>query len=82
MKFNSALVFAIWDGEVFTTWRETFLKIKRNSTKLKGIVSHDKGKSNANYPEMSGFTHKFRENIAMDLSRFTHKFRQKIAIKF
>ena len=29
--------------------------------KLKGIVSHNEGKLNANYPKMSRFTHKFRE---------------------
>ena len=39
MKFNSARVVAIWDGEVLTT----FLNVRRNSTQLKGIVSHDEG---------------------------------------
>ena len=80
MKFNSAHVFAIWNLEVSTTWRETFLSVKRISTQSKGIVSHDEGELNANYPKMSQFTHKFREKITMNLSRFTHKFREKIAI--
>ena len=80
MKFNSTLVFATWDGEVLTTWRETFLNVKRNSTQLKGIVSHDEGKLNANYPKMSRFTRNLREKIAMNLLRFTHKFREKITI--
>ena len=48
--------------------------------KLKGIVSHNEGELNANYPKMSRFTHKFREKIAMNLLRFTHKFREKITI--
>ena len=39
MKFNSASVFGIWDVEVLTIWRETFLNVKRKSTQLKGIVS-------------------------------------------
>ena len=68
MKFNPARVFAIWDGEVLTTLRESFLNVKRNSTQLKGIVSHDEGELNAIYPEMSRFTHKFREKIAINLS--------------
>ena len=55
MKFNSVRFVAIWNGEVWSTWRETFLNVKRNSTQLKGIVSHDEGKLNANYQ----FTHKF-----------------------
>ena len=70
----------IWDGEVLTAWRETFLNVKRSSTQLKGIVFHDEGELNANYPKMSQFTQKFREKIAKNLSRFTHKFREKIAI--
>ena len=41
---------------VLTTWRETFLNVKRNSTQLKGIVSHDEVELNANYPKMSQFT--------------------------
>ena len=73
MKLNSARVFAIWDGKVLTTWRETFLNVKRNSTQFIGIVSHDKGELDANYPEMSRFTHKFREKITMNLSQFMHK---------
>ena len=59
---------------------ETFLSVKRNSTQLKGIVCHDEGKLNAKYPKMSQFTHKLRENIAINLSQFTHKFGEKIAI--
>ena len=74
------MVFVIWDGEVLATWRETFLSVKRNSTQLKGIVSHDEGKLNANYSKMSQFTHKFRGEISINLSRFTHKFGEKIAI--
>jgi len=81
MKFNSARVVTITIGEALTTWRETFLNVKRNSTQLKGILSHDEGKLNANYPKMSQFTHKFREKIAMNLSRFTHKIGEKIAMK-
>ena len=81
MKFNSARVVAIWNGEVLTTWRETFLNVKRNSTQLKGILSHNEGKLNANYPKMSRFLHKFREKIAMNLSRFMHKIGEKIAMK-
>ena len=65
MKFNSRRVAAIWDWEVLTTWRETFLNVKRNSTQLKGIVSHDEAELNANYPKMSQFTHKFGEKIAI-----------------
>ena len=80
MKFNSRCVVTIWDWEVLTTWRETFLNVKRNSTQLKGIVSHDEGKLNANYPKMSRFTHKFREKIAINLSRFTHNIGEKILI--
>ena len=34
MKFRSVCVFAIWDGEVLTAWRKTFLNVKRNSTQL------------------------------------------------
>ena len=52
MKFNSVRVVTIWNGEVLTTWRETFLNIKKNSTQLKGIVSHDVGKLNRNYSKM------------------------------
>ena len=48
MKFNSRRVVTIWDLEVITTWRETFLNVKRNSTQLKGIVSHDEAELNAN----------------------------------
>ena len=81
MKFNSVRVVAITNGEALTTWRKTFLKVKRNSTQLKGILSHDELKLNANYPKMSRFTHKFREKIAMNLSRFTHKIGEKIAMK-
>ena len=80
MKFNSAHVVAIWNGEVLTTWRETFLNVKRNSTQLKGTLSHDEGILNANYPKMSRFMHKFREKIAINLSRFTHNIGEKIAI--
>ena len=80
MKFNSARVVAIWNGEVLTTWRETFLNVKRNSTQLKGTLSHDEGKLNANYPKMSRFIHKFREKIAMNLLQLTHTFREKIAM--
>ena len=43
MKFNSARVIANWDREVLTTWRETVLNVKRNSTQLNGIVYYDKG---------------------------------------
>ena len=66
MKFSFVRVFEISDWEVLTTWRKTFLNVKRNSTQLKGIVSYDKGESNANYPKMSRFTHKFGENIAIN----------------
>ena len=45
----------------------TFLSVKRNSMQLKGIVSHDEGELNANYPKMSRFRHKFREKIATNL---------------
>ena len=65
MKLNSARIFMIWDGEVLATWRETFLNVKRIRTELKGMVSHDEGELNANYPKMLRFTHKFREKIAM-----------------
>ena len=68
MKFNSVCVVAIWDGEVLTTWRETFLNVKRNNTQLKGNVSHDEGELNANYPKMSRFTQRFKEKIAINLS--------------
>ena len=80
MKFNSARVVAIWAGEVISTWRETFLNIKRNSTQLKGIVSHDEVELNANYPKASQFTHKFREKITINLFRFTHKIGEKNAV--
>ena len=80
MKFNSARVVAILNGEVLITWRETFLSVNRNSIQLKGIVSHDEGKLNANYPKMLQFTRKFREKIAINLSRFTHNIGEKIAI--
>ena len=56
MKFNSERVVSVWlwVWEVLTTWRETFLNVKRNSTQLKDIVSHDEGEFNANYyPKMS-----------------------------
>ena len=79
-KFNSTRVVEIWNGVVLTTRRETFLNVKRNSTQLKGIVSHDEGKLNANYPKMLRFTHKFREKMTINLSRFTHKIGEKIAI--
>ena len=72
--------FATWDGEVFNTWRETFLNVRRNNTQSKGIVSHNEGKLNGNYPKMLRFTHKIREKTAMHLSRFTQKFREEIAI--
>ena len=68
MKFNSARV------------STTFLNVKRNSTQLKDMVSHDEGELNANYPKMSRFTHNLREKIAMNLLRFTHKFGEKITI--
>ena len=61
MKFNSARVVAIWNREVLTTWMETFLNVKWNSTQLKDIVSHDEGQLNANYPNMSRYTHNLRE---------------------
>ena len=80
MKSNFVRVFAIWDGEVLTTWRKTFLNIKRNSTQLKDMVSHDEGELNANYPKMLRFTYRFREKIAINLSRFMHKLREKITI--
>ena len=80
MKFNSRRVVTIWDWEVITTWRETFLNVKMNSTQLKGIVSHDEVELNANYPKMSQFTHKFREKIAKNLSQFTHEIGEKITI--
>ena len=50
MKFNSARVVAIWDGEMLTTWRNIFLYLKRNSTQFQRIYSHVEGKLNANYP--------------------------------
>ena len=80
MKFNSRRDAAIWDWEVLTTWRETFLNVKMNSTQLKEIVSHDEVELNANYPKMSQFTRKFREKMAINLSRFTHNIGEKIAI--
>ena len=80
MKFNSRRVVTIWDWEVITTWRETFLHVKMNSTQSKGIVSHDEVELNANYPKMLQFTRKFREKIAINLSRFTHNIGEKIAI--
>ena len=61
MKFNSVRVFAIWDEGVLTTWRKTFLNVKRNSTQLKDMVSHDEGELNADHPKMSRFTHYLRE---------------------
>ena len=67
MKFNSARVDTIWKGKVLTTWTETFINVKRNSTKLKGIVSHDEGKWNANYPKMSRITHKIGEKMVMNM---------------
>ena len=67
MKFKSTRVFVIWDGEVSATWRETFLNVKRIRTELKGIVSHDEGELNANYPKMLRFTYRFREQIAINL---------------
>ena len=80
MNFNSACVVTIRDRVVLTTWRKNFLNVKRNSTPLKGIVSHNEGELNANYIKRSQFTHKFREKIAINLSRLTHKFGEKIAI--
>ena len=80
MKFNSRRVVTIWDWEVITTWRETFLNVKINITQSKAIVSHDEVELNANYPKMSQFTHKFREKIAINLSRFTNKIGENIAI--
>ena len=44
----------------------TFLKGNRNSTQLKGIVPHDEGELNANYPKMLRFTHKFGGKIDMN----------------
>ena len=67
---------------MLTTWSENFLNVMRNSTQLKGIVSHDEGELNKNYPKMSLFTHKFRKKIAMNLSQFTHKFLGKDCHKF
>ena len=89
MKFNSACVFSIWDREVLTAWRKSLLNVKRKSTQLKGIVSHDDGDLNANYPKMSRFTHKFRENIAINFQNvhpciwhISKSARRKIAISF
>ena len=58
MKFNSVRVFAIWGGQVITAWLKTFLNVNRNNTQLKGIVSHDEGELDANYPKTLQFTHK------------------------
>ena len=80
MKFKSVCVVTIWDGEVLTTLRETFLNVKSNSTQLKGIVSLDEWELNANHPKMSRFTHRFREKIAINLLRFTNKVREKMDI--
>ena len=77
MKFNSRRV-TIWDWEVITTWRETFLNVNMHITQ--GIVSHDEVELNANYRKMLQFTRKFREKIAINLSRFTHNIGEKIAM--
>ena len=54
---------------------ETFLNLKRNSTKIKCIVSHHEGELNANYPKMSRFTHNFREKIEDLRNRHWGKYR-------
>ena len=80
MKLNSVRAVANWDGEVLTTWMETFLNVKRNSIQLKRILSYDEGKLTANYPKILRFTYRFREKIVIKLSRFTHKIGEKIAM--
>ena len=42
IQFNACFL-ATWDGEVLTTWRETFLNVRRKRTQLKNIVSYDEG---------------------------------------
>ena len=63
------------------SWGEKLLNVKRNITQLKGIVSHHEGTLNANYPKISGFTHKNGEKITMKMLNLHSRTKEQSCLK-